>query len=258
MLPKPSLILYNNRLIAGGALNRDGRGGDDYVSTPFSTRELVARIKAILKRSAGTTASPQDSLALGALRLDRADHSVTWWETTIALTALEFSVLASLDQLTRLVARMRELEQAEMPLARGTSTLQSVLPDLKAQFPQLVVSASGEDIRLEIPAEALGIVLGHLAENSVEHGAKHLALTVHRMDGKTALTVNDDGSGISQGNSDRIFQPFFTTRRASGGTGMGLDIVRAMLEAHGTTIALVPSDQGASFSIETPGDAVPS
>lgn len=258
MLPKPSLILYNNRLIAGGALNRDGRGGDDYVSTPFSTRELVARIKAILKRSAGTTASPQDSLALGALRLDRADHSVTWWETTIALTALEFSVLASLDRLTRLVVRLGKLAQAEMRLAQGTSTVQSALPDLKAQFPQLVVSASGDYIRLEIPTKALGIVLGHLAENSVEHGAKHLTLTVDRQDGKTVLTVTDDGSGISQGNSDRIFQPFFTTRRASGGTGMGLDIVRAMLEAHGANISLVPSDNGAIFSTEAPGDTVPS
>ena len=71
-------------------------GGDDYVSKPFSPRELVARVKAILKRAAGTTASPQDLLALGALRLDRAAHSVTWSETPIALTALEFSVLASL------------------------------------------------------------------------------------------------------------------------------------------------------------------
>ena len=145
-----------------------------------------------------------------------------------------------------------------MPLARGTSTLQSVLPDLKAQVPQLVVSASGEDIRLEIPTEALGIVLGHLAENSVEHGAKHLTLTVDREDSKTVLTVTDDGSGISQGNTDRIFQPFFTTRRASGGTGMGLDIVRAMLEAHGTTIGLVPSDNGARFRIEASCAAVPS
>ena len=142
LLPKPSLILYNNRLIAGGALNRGRAGDDDYVSKPFSPRELVARVKAILKRSAGTTASLQDVLALGALRLDRAAHSVTWSETLIALTALKFSALASLDQLTRLVARMRELAQAEMPLAQGTSTLQSVLPDLKAQFPQLFVSAA--------------------------------------------------------------------------------------------------------------------
>ena len=96
LLPKPSLILYNNRLIAGGALNRGRAGDDDYVSKPFSPRELVARVKAILKRSAGTTASLHDLLALGALRLDRAAHSVTWSEKPIVLTALEFSVLASL------------------------------------------------------------------------------------------------------------------------------------------------------------------
>lgn len=166
------------------------------------------------------------------------------------------NIISDADRLTRLVARMRELAQAEMPLARDTSTLQSVMPDLKSQFPQLVMSVSGEDVRLEIPAEALRIVLGHLAENSVEHGAKHLTLTVDREESKTVLTVTDDGSGISQGNTDRIFQPFFTTRRASGGTGMGLDIVRAMLEAHGARIGLVPSDHGAIFRIEARCDAL--
>lgn len=165
------------------------------------------------------------------------------------------NIISDADRLTRLVARMRELAQAEMPLARGASTLHSVLPDLKAQFPSLEVSASGEDIPLEIPAEALEIVLGHLAENSVEHGATLLMLSVERLDGKTLLTVTDDGSGISRGNSHHIFQPFFTTRRASGGTGMGLDIVRAMLASHGATIGLVESEKGASFRIEARCDA---
>lgn len=71
-------------------------GGDDYVSKPFSPRELVARVKAILKRSVNTTSSPKDVLVLGALRIDRAAHNVTWTGSPIALTALEFSVLASL------------------------------------------------------------------------------------------------------------------------------------------------------------------
>lgn len=71
-------------------------GGDDYVSKPFSPRELVARVKAILKRSGGASPAVSDLLVRGDLRLDRAGHSVTWRDSAIALTALEFSVLAAL------------------------------------------------------------------------------------------------------------------------------------------------------------------
>lgn len=160
------------------------------------------------------------------------------------------NIIADADRLTRLVARMRELAQAEMPLARGQTTLEALLPNLRSRFSRLVVVASGDDVVLGMPTEALEIVLGHLAENSTEHGAKHLTLAAVRQEGRAILRIVDDGHGVSPGNRDRIFQPFFTTRRASGGTGMGLDIVRAMLEAHDARIALVPSDKGASFEID--------
>lgn len=161
-------------------------------------------------------------------------------------------IIADADRLTRLVARLRELAQAEMPLARGETTLDAVLPDLRSHFSTLRVTASGEDVVLGVPKEALGIVLTHLAENSAEHGAKHLKFAVRREEERVTLTVADDGEGISEGNRDRIFQPFFTTRRESGGTGMGLDIVRAMLEAHDAGIELVPSNKGATFRLSLP------
>ena len=51
--------------------------------------------------------------------------------------------------------------------------------------------------------------------------------------------VADDGEGVSPNNRPQIFDSFFTTRRDSGGTGMGLAIVRAMLDAHGGAIRLM-------------------
>ena len=161
-------------------------------------------------------------------------------------------IVADADRLTRLVARLRELAQAEMPLARGETTLDAVLPDLRSHFSAMQLTGSGEDVVIGIPREALGIVLTHLAENSLEHGARHLTIAVRPGEARATLTVTDDGSGISEGNRDRIFQPFFTTRRESGGTGMGLDIVRAMLEAHDAEIELVPSQTGATFRLVLP------
>src|SRR5207302_6583181 len=66
-------------------------GGDDYVTKPFSLAELVARTQAILRRTAGEL--PGDVLRFGDLVLDESRHEVFRGETSIALTATEFSLL---------------------------------------------------------------------------------------------------------------------------------------------------------------------
>lgn len=73
-------------------------GGDDYVSKPFSPRELVARVKAILKRHRGGLAAaapePRDGiLSHGEVTLDPARHLARFGETSVALTATEFAIL---------------------------------------------------------------------------------------------------------------------------------------------------------------------
>ncbi|WP_137151659.1 HAMP domain-containing sensor histidine kinase [Devosia sp. FKR38] len=167
------------------------------------------------------------------------------------------NILTDADRLARLVDRLRELAQAEMPLQSGTTTLDAVLRDLGARFGRLELHATGTDIALALPAETLGIVLGHLADNASQHGATRLSLAATGDGRSVTLTVSDNGSGISEGNRDRLFQPFFTTRRETGGTGMGLDIVRAMLAAHGAEIALIPTTTGAVFSIRAPQTDAP-
>jgi two-component system, OmpR family, response regulator len=66
-------------------------GGDDYVTKPFSLAEVVARVHAILRRTAG--ALPGDVLRFSDLRLDEARHEVFRGDTQIELTATEFSLL---------------------------------------------------------------------------------------------------------------------------------------------------------------------
>ena len=66
-------------------------GADDYVTKPFSPRELVARIKAVLRRRAPQTT--EDVVELGGLRLDPATHRVSAGETALVLGPTEFRLL---------------------------------------------------------------------------------------------------------------------------------------------------------------------
>ena len=70
-------------------------GADDYLTKPFSTRELVLRVTAILRRSRSASASA-DIVAVGALQIDRAHHRVTAGGQEVDLTATEFRLLLTL------------------------------------------------------------------------------------------------------------------------------------------------------------------
>lgn len=72
-------------------------GADDYVTKPFSLRELVARIKAVLRRSDGDLGR-SDIIERGSLRIDRDSHQVTLRGEKLDLTPTEFKLLSALAE----------------------------------------------------------------------------------------------------------------------------------------------------------------
>jgi signal transduction histidine kinase len=163
------------------------------------------------------------------------------------------NIIADTDRLTKISLRLRDFARAENPLAIGVTTLQAPLAQLRSSFASLEIHAAGElDICLRISEENAVIILSNLADNSLRHGSTRLDIEARRQGDALKIAFIDNGEGVSPSNRARIFDSFFTTRRDRGGTGMGLAIVRAMLEAHGGTIRLVEALQETAFELNIP------
>lgn len=168
------------------------------------------------------------------------------------------NIVADAERLDRLLTRLRELADAEVPMTTGRTNIADVASELVRRFPALEIAGQGDkETMIALPLEALGIAIGSLAENSLQHGATRLELSASADERTMTIIVRDNGSGIPEGNRDLVFRPFFSTRRENGGTGMGLDIARAMLASHGGTIRLGSDSDGeigggARFEIVVP------
>jgi signal transduction histidine kinase len=158
------------------------------------------------------------------------------------------NVIADAQRLTALLDRLRELARADNPQPGGSTTLAAVVAATRGAFSRLSIEAEGcLDHAVAMSADNATIIFCHLADNAVSHRAGTLRIRAERAGDMIEVSVTNDGEPIAENNRDKIFMPFFTTRRESGGTGMGLEIVRSMLRAHRGAIRLADAEEGVAF-----------
>lgn len=113
-------------------------GGDDYVTKPFSPRELIARISVILKRTTLSETADVGSAAksLGALTFNEEEHSAFLGEHQIVLTKIEFGILKTLIARPRIVFSRDQILDAAYPdnIHVSDRTIDSHIRNLRAKF----------------------------------------------------------------------------------------------------------------------------
>ncbi|MGZ5412153.1 MAG: sensor histidine kinase [Solirubrobacterales bacterium] len=174
-------------------------------------------------------------------------------------------LLREVTRMDRLVGSLLLLARAErgtlletrlVPLADLLADLERDMPLLGAESFEISPAPSGS---IEADPDRLAQVLRNLVSNAVRHGGPEgtVRVAVEEAGDAVRFAVGDDGPGIPPEQLDRVFDRFYRTDpgrgRDSGGSGLGLTIAKAIVEAHGGTIhATSKPGEGASFRFELP------
>ncbi|HVK07532.1 MAG TPA: PAS domain S-box protein, partial [Gemmataceae bacterium] len=130
------------------------------------------------------------------------------------------------------------------------SAIETVRPVIEQSGHRLTVSAPDGPLVVTADPTRLAQVVANLLTNSAKytHPGGHIRLTVGRDGGTAVVSVVDDGIGIPPGMLDRVFEMFTqvdrTLEKTTGGLGIGLSLVKGLVEMHGGTIAAHSDGEG--------------
>lgn len=160
------------------------------------------------------------------------------------------STLAQSMRLESLIERMMHLARLESGQAELVTVPVTVISLVEGAIDAVELATSGTSfevncpnhIKVDVDEDLMVQVLTNLVENAVRFGGHEPVEIEARATGETVtIEVCDRGPGVSEGDTDRIFERFYRAdaarSRSSGGAGLGLAIARGIVELHGGTIA---------------------
>jgi signal transduction histidine kinase len=140
--------------------------------------------------------------------------------------------------------RMEEVDLVQI----CQSVAGDLAPNAIAAGYELSFSADRDRIPVQGDAGALERVVSNLVRNAIEHGGGQGAIRVVASH-PNAIEVSDEGPGIPADQREEVFQPFYRAVPKHSGAGLGLNLVKQIVQRHGGDVSIMPTGRGAHFRV---------
>ncbi len=223
----------------------------------------IANVADVMRRLYAIDWSDPSQLAAKIAEFQKIQESLEFDETAETIGELLSIATEGLERTTRLVGDLRDFAspsdgiRMDMDVRRGLeSTLQLVNHNLRDASIEVVTWF--EDNLPLIPGDsgAINQVFLNLLKNATEalvNRGGTISVTARREEASILVEIRDDGPGIAAEDLPEVFEPFYSTKSAGNGTGLGLSMSRRIVMEHAGTIEVESSPgDGATFTIRLP------
>ncbi len=263
------------RLVAGGSLDarvrepKDPTPGDEtaQLARSFNSmaqtlernenerRQLIADIAHELRTPLTVMQSRLEALEDGVFALDASEIARLQAQTKFLSRLVEDLRVLSLAEAGRLSLERRsvDLEVLVREVAQGF--------EARAEREGKTLRVNTQSVNVNADPDRVRQVLTNLLENALKYTASAVKLNLSHDAATARVTISDDGNGLPSADLDRVFDRFYrvdeSRTRASGGSGLGLSIVKAIVQLHGGSVSarnLEP--HGAEFAVAFPSVSI--